>query len=113
MGDTRRRRPLPDDRDNLRLQVARDWRLHQDVGDDLARILANLTRDVERFDSMVVLQRKLLEQLECDPGLLDHAQLDREAETMRLEAAEMASRARQALEQLSRLAEPKQGPAEA
>jgi hypothetical protein len=107
---TRRRRPVRDDRHDLVLKSARDWRFNQDVGDDLARILANLTTDVERFDSMVVLQRKLLEQLDSDPALSNQAQIDREAERIRRDALEMAARARQALEQLARLAESTESP---
>lgn len=109
---TRRRRPVHDDRHDLVLKSARDWRFNQDVGDDLARILANLTTDVERFDSMVVLQRKLLEKLDSDPALSNQAQIDREAERIRRDALEMAARARQALEQLARLAESTESPRE-
>ena len=71
-------------------------------GSDLVRILAKLTDDVERFDSIVLSQRQMLEQLRDD----DNDQFNRQAERISVEAAQMAACARQALDNLSRLAEP-------
>src|SRR6266851_2273078 len=63
-----------------------------DAGDDLVRILMKLTSDVERFDSMVVHQRKMARHSE---------QLSLQAaERLNLEAAEMVACARDALAQL-------------
>jgi hypothetical protein len=76
------------------------------AGDDLVRILTKLTRDVERFDSAVLRQRRLLEHLAGHVSDLDTSQLHLHSERISLEAAEMVACARQALEQLSVLAEP-------
>lgn len=76
------------------------------AGDDLVRILTKLTDDVERFDSMVMGQRKMLEHLAGHLDDLDNDQFNRQAERISAEAAEMVVCARQALDQLSRLADP-------
>jgi|HubBroStandDraft_6_1064221.scaffolds.fasta_scaffold312753_2 phage shock protein A len=76
------------------------------TGHDLVRILTKLTRDVERFDSVVLRQRRLLEHLAGHVSDLDTSQLHLHSERISLEAAEMVACARQALEQLSVLAEP-------
>jgi hypothetical protein len=76
---------------------------YEGTGGDLVRILTNLTDEVERFDSMVLSQRRMLEQLD-----LDSDQFDRQAERIRVEAAQMVACARQAIDQLSRLAKPMQ-----
>lgn len=65
--------------------------------DDLVRILMKLTSDVERFDSLVVLQRKLLQERSAHPEVLDDDQLSRQAERLNLEAAEIVAHAREAL----------------
>lgn len=70
-------------------------------GGDLVRILTKLTDDVERFDSVVLSQRKVLEHLE-----VDNDQFNRQAERISAEAAQVVARARQAIDELSRLAEP-------
>lgn len=76
------------------------------AGDDLIRILTKLTRDVERFDSVVLRQRRMLEHLAGHLGDLDTDQLHLHSERISLEAEEMVACARQALERLNRLAEP-------
>jgi hypothetical protein len=73
---------------------------------DLVRILARLTDEVERFDSVVLSHRKMLEHLARHPGDLDNGQFNRQAERISVEAAQMVASARQALAQLNRLAEP-------
>jgi hypothetical protein len=80
-------------------------RRHENAADDLVRILSKLTIDVERFDSVVLRQRKMIEHLAGHLGDLDHDLLRRHSERFRLEAAEMVACARQALEELNRLAE--------
>jgi len=72
-----------------------------DAGDNLVRILMKLTSDVERFDSMVVVQRKMLEERSLDDERLSH-----QSEQLSLEAAEIITHARQALEQLRHLSRP-------
>jgi len=72
-----------------------------DAGDNLVRILTKLTSDVERFDSMVVVQRKMLEERSLDDERLSH-----QSEQLSLEAAEIITHARQALEQLRHLSRP-------
>ncbi len=106
--DSRRCRPFLDELDYLGqdLQLARGWHVLEDADDDLVRILMKLTSDVERFDSMVMLQRKMLEQRAAHIGAFDDDQLNRQSERISLEAAEMVTCARQALKQLRRLAEP-------
>ncbi len=69
-----------------------------DAGDNLVRILMKLTSDVERFDSMVVVQRKMLEERS-----LDDERLARQSDQLSREAAEIVTNARQALEQLRHL----------
>jgi len=72
-----------------------------DAGDDLVLVLMKLTTDVERFDSMVALQRDLLQH----GGAYDNDELDGQWRRLRFEAAELVGRARQALEQLQRLSD--------
>jgi len=84
-----------------------------EAGDDLVRILMKLTGDVERFDSMVVHQRKMLEHRAPQPGAFDDDQIARHseqlsidaAERLSLEAAEMLACAREALAELRRVSE--------
>jgi hypothetical protein len=75
----------------------------EDARDDMVRILSKLIKDVERFDATVVLQRTLLEQGGAPAGMVDDEQLNSELERLNLEAAEMVTSVRQALEQLRRL----------
>ena len=76
----------------------------EDAGDDLVRILMKLTSDVERFDSMVVLQRKMLQESSAQADS-DDERLSRQSERLRLEAAEIVADAHQALDQLRRLSQ--------
>jgi hypothetical protein len=69
-----------------------------DESTDLVRILTELTQAAEGFDSMVGIYRKALEQ-QARP-------IDDWSEQITLRAADMATFARQALEQLRRLGEP-------
>jgi phage shock protein A len=73
---------------------------------DLVRILAKLTEEVERFDTTVLSHRKTLERIAGHLNDLDHDQVNRQAERISVEAAQMVAHARQALDQLHRLAEP-------
>jgi hypothetical protein len=72
--------------------------------DELVRILAELTCDFERFDSMIHDQRTMLEQ-RAD-GVRLAGDIDRESHRFRLEVSEMAERTQKALEQLNNLTEP-------
>jgi hypothetical protein len=77
----------------------------KDTGDELVRILMKLTSDVERFDSMVVHQRKIARRSE---------KLSLEvAERLSLEAAEMVVCAREALAQLRGVSETRESRASA
>ena len=71
--------------------------------DDIVRTLMQLTSDVERFDSLVVLQRRLLEDRGVHPDAVDDDQLSRQSERLSHQAAEIAAHARQALNQLRQL----------
>jgi hypothetical protein len=88
------------------VQLGRARQPSREAGDDLEQILAKLTSDVERFDSMVVLHRKVLEERAGAGSTRDDAELSRRSERISLEAAHMVTYARQALEQLRRLGEP-------
>lgn len=76
------------------------------AGTDLVEILTRLTDEVERFDSMVLRQRKLIEHLAGHLSDLDNDQLNRQSERISAEAAQVVACARQALDELSRIAEP-------
>lgn len=71
------------------------------AGNDLVRIVTALADEVERFDAIVLSRRRVLERLD-----LDNDQLDRQAERVSVEAAQVVACARQTLDQLSRLAAP-------
>jgi hypothetical protein len=71
-------------------------------GDDFVRILTELAHDLERFDSMIDDQRRMVEP---SPGRFGRGH-DFVRESFRLEAAEMAMRTRKALDRLQRMAEP-------
>jgi hypothetical protein len=73
-------------------------------GDEVVRILTELTGDFERFDFMIHDQRSALELQPGKRGRGDD--VERESSRLRLEAAEMAVRTRKALDQLRKLAEP-------
>jgi hypothetical protein len=73
--------------------------------DDLVRVLLKLTDEVERFDSMILLQRRIIEDRAAHPGELDDEEVNREAQAISTEAAELVVRARQALDELRRLGE--------
>jgi hypothetical protein len=71
------------------------------TGNDFVRILTVLADEVERFDAMVLSQRRMLERLD-----LPNDQFDRQAQRISVEAAQVVACARQAIDQLGRLAEP-------
>jgi hypothetical protein len=73
--------------------------------DDLVRVLVKLTDEVERFDSMILLQRRIIEDRAAHLGELDDEEVNREAQAISAEAAELVVRARQALDELRRLGE--------
>ena len=77
------------------------------AGPDLVRIVTRLTEEVQRFDSMVLRQRKLVEHLAGHLNDLENDQLNRQSERISAEAAEVAACARQALDELSRIGEPR------
>lgn len=106
--DSGRHRPFPDERDNSwpALDFAGGRHVLGGAGDDLVRILTKLTSDVERFESMVLRHRRMLEQLADHSVDLDHDQINRQSERISLAAANLVASARQALDQLSLLAEP-------
>jgi hypothetical protein len=73
-----------------------------DASDDLVRILTKLTSDLERFDALLLLHRKMLEhQAAGEAGGSD--MLTRQSERLGQEAAEMMASVRQTLEQLREL----------
>ncbi len=76
-----------------------------DAGDDLVRIVTKLTTDLERFDALLVLHRKMLEHRGAGQTGRPDRQLTRQSERLSKEAAEMAVSVRQALEQLRELAQ--------
>jgi len=75
------------------------------AGSDLIRILTKLTEDVAQFDSVVLTQRKMLEHLESHLSSGEDERNGR-AERISAEAAHVVVCAREALHELSRLAEP-------
>lgn len=93
-----------DSRRNQDLKSSRDRSL-TDPGDDLVRLLVELIDDVERFDSMLQLQQRIIEGRARRKADVDDEQLGREAEAIGVEAARLAARAREALDDLRRLGE--------
>jgi hypothetical protein len=109
-GDRDRRfRTFSGQLDNLGPEL--QLRGHASQGDDFVRILTKLTSDVERFDSMVVHHREVLEQLAEAISARDDDELSRRSERITIEAADMVATARQALEELRRLGEATKPPA--
>lgn len=74
-----------------------------DAGDDLVRTLAELTKDVQRFDSMIRNQRHLLQHHGADPEAFDDRLIHRQSRRISTEVAEIMTRAHAALEELRRL----------
>jgi hypothetical protein len=75
-------------------------------GDDLVRVLVKLTDEVERFDSMILLQRRIIEDRARHLNDVDDEEVSREAQAIKLEADELVVRARQALDELRRMGDP-------
>src|SRR5438270_7377294 len=67
------------------------------TGNDLVWILTVLADEVERFDAIVLSQRRMLERLD-----LPNDQLDRQAQRISVGAAQVVTCARQTMDQLSR-----------
>jgi hypothetical protein len=73
------------------------------TGEALVHTLSQLTRNVERFDSMVRNQRHLLQRRDADPTAFDDRLLRRQSRRINSEAEEIRTRANSALEELRRL----------
>ena len=71
--------------------------------DDLVRILLRLTKDVERFESMVNDQRQLLQKHAAQPGAFDNDDIRHQSMRISVSAAELAASASGTLEELQRL----------
>lgn len=71
-----------------------------DAAGDLVRIVSRLTKDIERFDSMVRDQRHMLQQYGSDLGTVDDRLIRRQSMRISARAAEIATRAQGALEEL-------------
>ena len=74
-----------------------------DAGDDLVRIVTKLTSDLERFDALLLLHRRMLEQGSAGQGGPGATQLTRQSERLSHEAAGMMASVQQALAQLREL----------
>jgi hypothetical protein len=72
---------------------------------DLVRIVAELTADIERFDSVISSQRQLLEKPLPDLAPGSDAQLREESDRISTSAAAILERARRALAELRSLSE--------
>lgn len=71
-----------------------------DAAGDLVRIVSRLTKDIERFDSMIRDQRHMLQQYGSDLGTVDETLIRRQSMRISARAAEIATRAQGALEEL-------------
>jgi hypothetical protein len=69
-------------------------------GDDLVGILSQLTQEVERLDSIIQSQRYLIQLDGADMGPFHDRLMHRQSKRIRAGAADMATRALSALEQL-------------
>jgi hypothetical protein len=70
------------------------------AGGDLVRILSQLTREVERLDSMIRNQRHLLQKSDADLGAFDDRLIRRQSRRISAGAAEIVTQATCALEEL-------------
>ena len=70
------------------------------AADEVARTLAELTRDVERFDSMIRNQRHLLQEHCAEPGPLDQKLIRRQSRRISVCGTEILTHARGALREL-------------
>ena len=73
------------------------------AGDDVVVTLTQLTRDVERFDSMIRNQRHLLQRQDADGAAFDERLIRRQSRRISAGAADIVTRARGVLETLSGL----------
>lgn len=87
---------------------AEDGRSQQPVagpGDDVVRMLSKLTDDLERFDAIILRQRNMIEHGVRVLGAADDEQVRSGTAAIGAEAAHLAARARQALDELRNLGE--------
>jgi hypothetical protein len=77
----------------------------REAREDLIPILTKLTKDVERFDSMVANQRKTIEPWPGELSVPDDEHAGSQTKRLRDGAEEMLTSARQALTQLRRMSE--------
>lgn len=75
------------------------------AGGDVLRTLAQLTKDVERFDSMIRNQRHLLQRHGADPEALDPKLIRRQSRRITVCGTEIVTLARGALGELCSLLE--------
>lgn len=75
------------------------------LGDEVVRILSQLTRDVELFESMIGGQRQVIELHTARRGVFDDDQIRRHSQRVGADAAEVAARARHALRELRGLSQ--------
>jgi hypothetical protein len=89
----------------VKVKAAEGGRDLLEAGDDLVRIVTKLTSDLERFDALLILHRKMLEQRSAGQSGLGDTQLTRQSERLSQEAANMVVSIQQALEQLRELSQ--------
>ncbi|HVC76730.1 MAG TPA: hypothetical protein VND96_09465 [Candidatus Micrarchaeaceae archaeon] len=70
------------------------------AGDNVTRALAKLTKDVERFDSMIRNQRHLLQEHGAEPGPLDRKLIRRQSRRISVCGIQIMTQARGALREL-------------
>ncbi|HTE86779.1 MAG TPA: hypothetical protein VK821_18850 [Dehalococcoidia bacterium] len=83
----------------MKAKAAEGRRDLMDAGDDLVRIVAKLTSDLERFDALLLLHRKMLEHQTAGGSEM----LTRQSERLSREAADMVGSVQEALKQLREL----------
>ncbi len=74
-------------------------------GEDIVRILSQLTDDLERFDSIILRQRKMIDHRVHLLGAPDGDQVRQGTAAIGAEAVHIVARARQALDELRVLGE--------
>ena len=87
----------------LRLKSGLDPNAGPTAPEALVQILTTLARDVERFEELVVVQRRTLEQVGAGRIDLSDADLTHEARRLTAEAEKVAVSAHRALEEMRRL----------
>lgn len=84
-------------------ELARNGVEFRGAADQILRTLFQLTRNVERFDSMIRNQRHLLQRRGEDQKSIDDRLIRRQSRRISSEATELLMRANGALEELRRL----------